>query len=72
MTDIVTALIAFTGTLVGSLGGILATNRLTVYRIEELEKKVSKHNNLVERMFCVESSVKSAHHRIDELREEIK
>ncbi len=72
MTDIVTALIAFTGTLVGSLGGILAANRLTVYRIEELEKKVSKHNNLVERMFCVESSVKSAHHRIDELREEIK
>lgn len=72
MTDILTALIAFSGTLVGSLGGILAANRLTVYRIEELEKKVSKHNNLVERMFCVESSVKSAHHRIDELREEIK
>lgn len=72
MTDILTALIAFLGTLVGSLGGILAANRLTVYRIEELEKKVSKHNNLVERMFCVESSVKSAHHRIDELREEIK
>lgn len=72
MTDILTALIAFSGTLVGSLGGILAANRLTVYRIEELEKKVSKHNNLVERMLCVESSVKSAHHRIDELREEIK
>jgi hypothetical protein len=72
VTDILTALIAFLGTLVGSLGGILAANRLTVYRIEELEKKVSKHNNLVERMFCVESSVKSAHHRIDELREEIK
>ena len=72
MTDILTALIAFLGTLVGSLGGILAANRLTVYRIEELEKKVSKHNNLVERMFLVESSVKSAHHRIDELREEIK
>lgn len=72
MTDIVTAIIAFAGTLVGSLGGILAANRLTVYRIEQLENKVSKHNNLVERMFSVESSVKSAHHRIDELREEIK
>lgn len=72
MTDILTAIIAFAGTLVGSLGGILAANRLTVYRISELEKKVSKHNNLVERMFSVESSVKSAHHRIDELREEIK
>lgn len=71
MTDILTAIIAFAGTLVGSLGGILAANRLTVYRIEQLEKKVSKHNNLVERMFLVESSTKSAHHRIDELRGEI-
>ncbi|MBR6531681.1 MAG: hypothetical protein IKT61_04200 [Clostridia bacterium] len=71
MTEIITAIIAFAGTLIGSLGGILAANRLTVYRIEQLEKKVSKHNNLVERMFQVESSTKSAHHRIDELREEI-
>lgn len=71
MTDILTAVIAFAGTLVGSLGGILAANRLTSYRIEQLEQKVSKHNNLVERMFLVESSTKSAHHRIDELREEI-
>lgn len=71
MTDILIAIIAFAGTLVGSLGGILAANRLTVYRIEQLEQKVSKHNNLVERMFQVESSTKSAHHRIDELREEI-
>lgn len=71
MTEILTALVAFAGTLVGSLGGILAANKLTVYRIEQLEQKVSKHNNLVERMFLVESSTKSAHHRIDELREEI-
>jgi hypothetical protein len=56
----------------GTFGGILAANKLTVYRIEQLEQKVSKHNNLVERMFLVESSTKSAHHRIDELREEIK
>ncbi len=69
MTDILVAIIAFGGTLIGSLGGILAANRLTVYRIEQLESKVEKHNNLVERMFTVENSVKSAHHRIDELRE---
>lgn len=69
MADIVLALIAFAGTLVGTFGGILTANRLSSYRIEQLEKKVEKHNNLVERMFLVESSVKSAHHRIDELRE---
>ncbi len=72
MTDIITAFIALCGTMLGTFGGILAANKLTIYRIEQLEQKVSKHNNLVERMFCVESSVKSAHHRIDELREEIK
>ena len=35
--------------------------------MDELEKKVSKHNNLVERMVKVEASAKSAHHRIDDL-----
>lgn len=72
MTDLMTTLFAFAGTLIGTLGGILTANKLSSYRIEQLEKKVEKHNNLVERMFCVESSVKSAHHRIDELREELK
>ena len=38
---------------------------LQAYRIEQLEKKVDKHNNLVERMVVVEQSTKSAHHRID-------
>lgn len=74
--DIVLALIAFAGTLVGTFGGILTANRLSNYRIEQLEKKVEKHNNLVERMVVVENSVKSAHHRIDDfgnrlLREEL-
>ena len=72
MSDFMTTLFAFAGTLVGTLGGILTANRMSLYRIEQLEKKVEKHNNLVERMFTVESAVKSAHHRIDELREEIK
>ncbi|MCQ2485116.1 MAG: hypothetical protein MJ168_07260 [Clostridia bacterium] len=71
MDDIILALISFAGTLVGTFGGILAANRLSNYRIEQLEKKVEKHNNLVERMYGVENSVKSAHHRIDELREEM-
>lgn len=71
MTDIAVSLIAFAGTLVGSLGGILAANKLTSYRIGQLEDKVAKHNTLIERMYSVESSVKSAHHRIDEIKEEL-
>ena len=45
----------------------MTANRLTNYRIEQLEEKVKKHNNLVERMIIVEQSTKSAHHRIDGL-----
>ena len=69
-TEITVSLISFLGTLLVTLGGIIASGRLTIYRISQLEKKVEKHNNLVERMVKVENSVKSAHHRIDELRRE--
>lgn len=64
---IVVAICSLVGTLVGSLAGIMTANRLTNYRIEQLEEKVKKHNNLVERMAAVEQSAKSAHHRLDEL-----
>ena len=43
-----------------------------VNRIEQLEEKVKKHNNLVERMIAVEQSTKSAHHRLDELLVEVR
>ena len=65
--EIVVAICSLVGTLVGSLAGIMTANRLTNYRIEQLEEKVRKHNNLVERMIVVEQSTKSAHHRLDEL-----
>ncbi len=71
MYEYTVALLSFLGTLVGTLGGILAANRLTNYRLMQLEKKVAQHNNLVLRMVSVEQSVKSAHHRIDELKEEM-
>lgn len=65
--EVIVAVLALTGTVIGSLGGILAANKLTAFRIERLEKKVEKHNNLIERMVAVEQSCKSAHHRIDDL-----
>ncbi|MGI6031147.1 MAG: hypothetical protein ACOX7F_06560 [Eubacteriales bacterium] len=39
-------------------------------RIRYLEEKVDKHNQMVERMAAVEQSVKSAHHRVNEIKEE--
>lgn len=65
--EIIVAICSLAGTLIGSLAGIMTANKLTTYRIEQLEEKVKKHNNLVERMVVVEQSTKSAHHRIDEL-----
>ena len=54
VTEIIVAVIALVGTAIGSLGGILAASRLTNYRIEQLEKKVDKHNSVVERIAVVE------------------
>lgn len=65
--EMVVAVCSMIGTLVGSLAGIMTANKLTNYRIEQLEDKVKKHNNLIERMAIVEQSAKSAHHRIDEI-----
>ena len=65
--EIVVALLSLVGTLGGSFLGVLASNKLINYRIQQLEKKVEKHNNLVERMVLVEKEVKSAQHRLDSL-----
>ena len=41
-TEIIVALLSLLGTAIGSLAGIMAANKLVVYRIEQLEKKVEK------------------------------
>ena len=71
---ILVALISFAGTLIGTFGGIITSNKLTIYRIEQLEKKVEKHNKVVERVYILEKDkavfeeeIKVANHRIDDL-----
>lgn len=51
---IIVALLSLAGTLIGSIFGIIASNKLVVYRIEQLEKKVEKHNNVLERVYTLE------------------
>ena len=69
--DILIALLALVGTLVGSGSGILISNKLVNYRIEQLEEKIDKYadnqEELKERLVVVEQSTKSAHHRIDDV-----
>ena len=68
-TNIIVAGLAFLGTAFGSVLGVMTSNKLTNFRIQALENKVNKHNNLIERMAVVEQSTKSAHKRIDEMEE---
>lgn len=72
MTEtIIVGVLSMIGTLGGSLFGILAANKLTTFRIEELEKKVEKHNNVIERVVLLEQSVNTAWKRIDEIHDTI-
>jgi hypothetical protein len=69
---IVVALLSMAGTLIGSVAGIMTANKLTVYRIDQLEKKVDKHNTVIERVAVLERDQKTAFRLIDEEREERK
>mgnify|MGYP007104078343 CR=1 FL=1 len=72
------AILSLIGTLAGTFGGIMTSNRLTGYRIEQLEKKVEKHNNVVERVTLLEQGNKlqwdvlnDTKDTIDELKKEV-
>lgn len=65
-TEITVALLSFAGTLIGSFSGM----RLMSYRIQQLEKKVDKHNNFAERIPVVEEQIKVMSHRIEDLEHE--
>lgn len=68
MSEILTAVIALIGTAIGSFGGILTSAKLTTYRLEQLEKKVDKHNNFAERIPVLEKDVKNIYYEIDEMK----
>ena len=67
-STIIVALVSFAGTVIGTIGGIIATNKLVTYRLEQLEKKVDLHNNAVERLFVVEGKMLEAQHDIKDLK----
>ena len=50
-------LITLVGSAIGTFGGILASNKLTNYRIAQLEKKVDKHNSVMDRTYRLEQEV---------------
>ncbi len=69
--EIIVAILSLCGTLFGTIGGIMASNKLTLYRISLLEDKVNKHNNLIERMYGAEERLTVCEHDIKELKGDI-
>ena len=65
---IIVALLGFAGTLLGSLFGVLAAQKLTQYRLAQLEEKVNKHNNLIDRTYKLEGRMDNAEHDIKDLK----
>jgi hypothetical protein len=63
-SEVIIAIIAFFGTLAGTFGGILTANKLTNHRLLELEKRVDKHNSVIERMCVAEERIRAADQRI--------
>ena len=67
-TTLAVAGMSLVGTLAGTFGGILVANKLTTYRIEQLERKVSEHNKVVERTYKLEGRMTEAEHDIRDLK----
>ena len=65
-TSIICAVVALLGTAIGSYSGL----RLTSYRVEQLEKKVDRHNRFAERVPIMEEQIKVINHRLEDLEHE--
>ena len=77
-TEIIVALIASGGGLLGSLVGVIASSKLTTYLIQQLENKVEKHNTVIERTYKLEETeavmqeqIRVANHRIADLEKQM-
>ena len=68
MDSVIVAIIGCVGSLLGSLLGVVTSNKLTQYRIDKLEEKVSKHNSIVERTYKLEGAVTELQHDVRDLK----
>ncbi len=66
-STIIVAILSLAGTCLGTVGGILASSKLTNYRLQQLEDKVHEHNNYARRLPVLEEKMDVANHRIDDL-----
>ena len=65
---ILVAVLSLAGTLFGSIAGILTANKMTNYRLQQLEKQVERHNSLIERTALLERDLGTVWKRLDSLK----
>ena len=77
--EVLVALIGLAGSGLGSVLGILVSSKLTQYRLEQLEKKVEVHNQVIDRVYKLEKraevqeeKIQVCKHRIGDLEEAVK
>lgn len=70
--EIIVAVLALIGTLVGSILASNKTQALISYRLDQLEIKVEKHNQVIERTTILERDLKTAFNKIDELKTDVR
>ena len=56
-STVIVGILSFAGTLIGTIASTFVNNKLTIYRINQLEEHVNKHNNLIDRMYKIENRV---------------
>lgn len=70
-SEVIVGVLSLIGTLCGTFVGIITSTKLTNYRIEQLEKKVEKHNTVLERTALLERDMKTVWHSIDDIKENV-
>ena len=70
-STVLVALLSLVGTLFGSLAGIVVSSKLTNFRLEQLEKKVDKHNGFAEKIPLLEEKIRVANNRIADLERQL-
>ena len=66
-TEVLVSLITLCGSALGTFAGIAVNSKLTNFRIEQLEKKVNKHNNVIERTGKLEERVGALDYRLQDI-----
>ena len=68
METIIVALITLAGTIGSGVLSAIISNNLIKYRVEQLEKKVDKHNNLIDRMYKAEANIEVIQEEVNNLK----